>query len=149
MKKYTLYLCLMALAVSCGKDKFETVPQIRVLSTNTDILPIQGVLRVVLEVTDKEGDVTDSVIVVRERLNIKNPNVRPRINFPIPSFPASSRAEFQVDILHQDLVSGTNPAIPIPGTTRFEPDTMRLKFVVKDAAGNKSDTASVGVIVIR
>jgi hypothetical protein len=151
MKKTIFYFFLVALIISCSKDKFETVPQLRVVSTNTDIVPVNGVLRVTLEFTDKEGDVSDSIFVIRQRLNKKLPVTRPPVPYKIPPYPVTTKGEIQVDLEYQNgLVFGIN-AINIPGSNpqQFERDTMNLKFYVKDAAGNKSDTAFVSVIVIR
>ncbi len=151
MKKTIVYLFLAAVAFSCSKDKFETKPTLKVVSQSTEILPVNSLFRVILEVTDKEGDVTDSIFVVRERLNIKNPQFRNPIPYKIPDHPTATKAEIQLDLEYQNgLVFGIN-AINIPGSTpqQFEPDTMNLKFWVKDAAGNRSDTVSTSVIVIR
>jgi hypothetical protein len=155
MKKILLLIIIVAVAFACNKDKFQTKPQIKIVSTNTDVVPINGTLRVVLEFTDKEGDVSDSIIVVRERLNLNGQITAPSIAMGIPSFPENQQGEIAIDLPYQNgptaLISGFQ-AITIPGTGNppsKEPDTLRLKFVVRDAAGNKSDTASLGVIAIR
>lgn len=151
MNKILVLGLLVAVMVGCNKDKFQTKPQIKIKSTNTDIVPQNGTLRVTLEFTDKEGDVSDSLIIVRERLNRKSPVMPSPSPYKIPSFPNTQEGEIEVDLDFQaGLIFGI-PAIPIPGTSprQYEPDTMNLKFVVSDKAGNKSDTASLGVIVIR
>jgi hypothetical protein len=151
MKKTLAFCFAVAVMVACNKDKFQTKPQIKIKSTNTDIVPVNGTLRVTLEFTDKEGDVSDSLLLVRERLNSKAP-VRPAPSpYKLPTFPKSQEGEIEVDLDYQSgLIFGINPIV-IPGTSpkRYEPDTMNLKFVVRDKGGNKSDTASLGVIVIR
>ena len=151
MKKILAICLALAVLVACNKDKFQTKPQIKIKSTNTDIVPQNGTLRVTLEFTDKEGDVSDSLLIVRERLNRKFPLVPAPSPYKIPTFPSTSKGEIEVDLDYQSgLVFGINP-IAIPGSDpkQYEPDTMNLKFVVRDLAGNKSDTASLGVIVIR
>lgn len=152
MKKIFVFFALTFLILSCDKDKFETKPTLEVVSTSTDIVPRNGTLRVTLEFTDKEGDVTDSVIMVRQRMNIKNTilNSNP-IKYAIPAHPTATKAEITLDLEYQNGLVFGFPAISIPGTnpTQYERDTMMLKFVVKDAAGNKSDTATTNVIVIR
>lgn len=151
MKKILAFCLVAAVIVACNKDKFQTKPQIKIKSASTEIVPRNSGLRVTLEFTDKEGDVTDSVLVVRERLNSKAPVVMPVSPYKIPSFPNSTKGEIELDLSYQSgLVFNINP-IYIPGTNpqQFEPDTMNLKFVVRDHAGNKSDTATLGVIVIR
>jgi hypothetical protein len=152
MKRIIVFSLLAAAVVSCNKDKFQTKPQIKIKSTNyEDVVPRTGTLRITLEFTDKEGDVSDSILIVRERLNIKSPVVPPLLPYKIPSFPNSKQGEIQVDLDYDfGLTTGLLP-IPVPGSTpqQNEPDTMTLKFVVRDKAGNKSDTAFLGIIVNR
>ena len=45
------------------------------------------------------------------------------------------------------LISAQNPRRD-PITGRLEPDTLNMKFVVKDRAGNVSDTAFLNNVVI-
>lgn len=155
MKKIIAFGLLATVMLACNKDKFQTKPQIKIKSVTPDIVPVNGTLSVILEFTDKEGDVSDSIIVVRERTNQKSPITPAIIKTPIPSFPNTSEGEIQVFMPYQTsqtaLIAGI-PAIPIPGTgnpPEKEPDTLNLKFVVRDKAGNKSDTALTSVIVIR
>jgi hypothetical protein len=150
--KRILVFCLIVAVVSCNKDKFQTKPQIKIKSTNyEEVVPKTGTLRINLEFTDKEGDVSDSILIVRERLNLKSPAVLPALPYKIPAFPNNSQGEIQVDLDYDfGLTLGLSP-IPVPGSVpaRNEPDTMNLKFVVSDKAGNKSDTATLGIIVNR
>lgn len=152
MKRILAFCLVAAVIVSCNKDKFQTKPQIKIKSTNYEgVVPKTGTLRVTLEFTDKEGDVSDSLLIVRERLNAKSPAVLPTLPYKIPGFPNTSEGEIQVDLDYDfALTVGLTP-IPIPGSIppANEPDTMNLKFVVSDKAGNKSDTATLGIIVNR
>lgn len=151
MKKIFVFFALTVIIISCDKDKFQTVPTLELISLSSEVVPKNSALRVTLEFTDKEGDVTDSIIMLRKRLNLKNTITTNPIKYAIPSHPSSTKAEITLDLEYQNgLVFGYN-AINIPGTnpSQFEPDTMQLKFVVRDAAGNKSDTATANVIVIR
>jgi hypothetical protein len=56
---------LVLLALACNKDKFQTKPTISIKSMNTEFVPLNGTLVITLECTDKEGDVQDSVIIIR------------------------------------------------------------------------------------
>lgn len=138
--------------IACGKDKFETVPQLKFKSRSTDIVEINGDLKLTIEFTDKEGDVDDSLILVRQRLNKKSPLMLAPSPYPIPKFTATSKGEFVVTLTYQyGLILGITP-IHISGSvpSRNEPDTLSLKFVARDKAGNKSDTLTVNnVYVIR
>lgn len=152
MKKILISCLLIAAVVSCNKDKFQTKPQIKIKSTNYEgVVPQGGTLRVNLEFTDKEGDVSDSLWVIRERLNLKSPAVLTASSYKIPAFPNTSQGEMEVDLNYDFGLTFGIPAIRIPGSVpaQNEPDTMNLKFVVRDKAGNKSDTAVLGIIVNR
>jgi hypothetical protein len=151
MKRIFIFCSLAAIIIACSKDKFQTKPQITIKSVSSDIIPLNSGLRVLLEFTDKEGDVSDSVYFIRERLNQTSPTVLPAKMYGIPDFPNTSKGEIEVDLDYNlDLTVGMLP-LSKPGTTppSYQPDTMNLKFVVQDKAGNKSDTATAHVIVIR
>ena len=133
---------LLFLVNACGKGKFETVPQLSLKSVSPDLVPVNGTLKIRIESTDKEGDVTDTLLVVRQRLNTRGPITMPVNPYSIPDFPKFQKAEFEVNLTYQfDLILGLSP-IRIPGSNpvRYEVDTLRLKIVARDKAGNKSDT---------
>ena len=147
----TVAVIITLTIIACGKDKFETKPQLKVKSQSTDIVSLNGNFRVTLEYTDKEGDVDDSLIIVRQRLNRSKPKILPPLPYPIPTFPDINKGEIVVNFRYaQDLTLNLS-AIRIPGSNpaQFEIDTMILKFVVRDKGGNKSDTATTDVFVRR
>ena len=160
MKRFFVFCSLALGTFACNKDKFQTKPQIEIKSTNTNEVGPNGTYSVILGFTDKEGDVSDSLIIVRERINLNGPIVPPPYEIKIPVFPNTSEGEIQVDFPYNLDITGTAktsltagiPAIPIPGTgtpPQKENDTLSFKFIVRDKAGTKSDTASSSVIVIR
>ena len=138
--------------IACDKDKFETVPQLELKSRSTDVVPVNGTLRLDIEFRDKEGDVNDSLLIVRQRLNVRGPLQLPPSPYGIPDFPKTDKGEFEVSLDYQfGLVFGL-PPLRIPGSNpvRNEIDTLRLKIVARDNAGNKSDTLVIdNVYVIR
>ena len=145
-----IFTTSVLLLVACSKDKFQTKPQLKLISLNTTIVIPNSTLQVLLECTDKEGDVDDSLIVVRKRLNKRGAITLPPSPYKIPEFTNTSSIEFQLSLNYQfGLVFGI-PPLRIPGTTFNEPDTLSLKFVARDKAGNKSDTLTVfPIFVIR
>jgi hypothetical protein len=138
--------------LACSKDKFQTKPQLKFKSKNTDVVAQNGTLRVTLEYTDKEGDVDDSLFVVRQRLNRRGSVTLPASPYPIPKFPDTNKGEFEITMTYQfGLVFGLSPLRVIGSNpAKNEPDTLNLKFVARDKAGNKSDTLTLNnIIVIR
>jgi len=136
--------------IACDKDKFETVPQLELKSRSTDIVPVNGTLRLNIEFRDKEGDVNDSLLIVRQRLNVRGPLQLPPSPYGIPDFPKTDKGEFEVSLDYQfGLVFGL-PPLRIPGSNpvRNEIDTLRLKIVARDNAGNKSDTLVIDNVYV-
>lgn len=136
--------------IGCQKDKFTTSPQIEIKAVNSNVIPQGFPLNVRLEFRDKEGDVSDSIFIIRERINRRSPIVRPPLPFKIPTFPSKQSGEIEVNLDYSlQLTLGISP-IKIPGIEKNEPDTMRYKFVVRDLKQNVSDTAVLNdIIVIR
>lgn len=151
MKTWVSLLAIIAIVViACGKDRFQTVPQLKLKSRNTDIVPLNGTLTLNIEFTDKEGDVRDSLLVVRERLNVRGRTQLPASPYGIPDFPHTDKGEFELSLNYQfGLVFGLGP-LRVPGSNpvRNEVDTLRLKIVARDAAGNKSDTLVVDDVYV-
>lgn len=149
--KQVFILCLGAfIFAACNKDKFQTKPQIKIESQNFDFVPRNQDLQIVLSFTDKEGDVDDSLYLVRTRLNQRGPytDIKP-LDYKIPSFPDQPSGEMTVTLTYGFGLTAGISTISIPGSTQKEPDTMALKFVVVDKAKNISDTATANVIVER
>lgn len=151
MKAVFVLVLGIVLIVSCKKDNFETKPKIEIKSLSTDVVPRNGDLTVNLTVTDKEGDVDDSLIVVRERLNLRAADPTTRVlKYKIPEFPDKSKVDIEILLESATALTLNSPAITIPGQPgTFEADSLNLKFVVVDKAKNVSDTVSRNVVVIR
>ena len=150
MKTIITVAVIIALTIiACGKDRFQTVPQLRLKSRSIDVVPANGNLRLNVEYTDKEGDVSDSLLIVRQRLNIRGRIQLPPAPYKIPDFPKTDKGEFEITLAYQfGLIFGLTP-ISLPGSLK-EVDTLRIKIVARDKAGNKSDTLVVdNVYVIR
>lgn len=145
-------LIVIVAMIACGKDKFETKPQLTLKSQKPDVVPVNGTLQLDIEYTDKEGDVSDSLFIVRQRLNVRGPVQLQPGPYDIPDFPHTDKGEFEISLAYQaGLIFGL-PPLRIPGSNpvKNEIDTLRLKIVAKDKAGNKSDTLVVNnVYVIR
>jgi len=146
----TVAVIIALIIISCGKDRFQTVPQLKLKSRNTDVVALNGSLRLNVEYTDKEGDVSDSLLIVRQRLNVRGQIQLVASPYKIPEFPSTDKGEFEITLAYQfGLVFGLSP-IRITGSNpvRNEIDTLRLKIVARDKAGNKSDTLVVDNVYV-
>ena len=151
MKRIIVFCAFTLGIVACSKDKVESQPHLKFKDFNSDVVAQNGFLRVTLDFTDQEGDL-DSVFVTRQRLNKRGPSYFAFYYGQTPEFGKQNRGELQLDFyVAQDLIFGL-PAITIPGTNpvQYEPDTLQLRFYLKDKEGHTSDTAvAKPLIVIR
>ncbi len=149
MKTILIAFFSILILVACSKDSFETKPQIEIKSASPKVVPQNGNMIINLDFTDKEGDL-DAVYIWKTRLNkLVRPTVRdsipPRI---IPEFPKNQKGQLELNLEYQaHLLSAQTPRRD-PLTGRLEPDTLNMRILVKDKAGNASDTAYLNNIVI-
>lgn len=142
MRRTFFFLAIAACFLACGKDKFQTKPQIEIKSINGQVLPLNAVMNIHLGFTDKEGDIGQGKLVYSFlRLN-KRPlptgiTYLDSIQVDIPKFPKESLGEMQLDLKYADLHKSS-----------IENDTIRLRFVATDKAGHRSDTLTSDKLVI-
>jgi hypothetical protein len=134
-------LSLVILLIACGKDKFETKPKLEIKDYNTKELFQGQDLRIRINYFDKEGDLNNAPIIgIRERLNVFPVflDLADTFRVLLPDFPAKDNGEISFQLPYGDLFEGS-----------VEDDTIRFRFAVTDVAGNKSDTITSDVLVIR
>jgi len=150
--RYTLTAFLLAAVMAgCNKDKFQTKPQIRLLSVSSMVIPVNSDMLIRMEFTDKEGDIDDSLFVRKVRLNLRTRDtVRDSFRLKVPDFPDRSKGEIELRLSYQNLISAADPPT-VPGTNppQREADTLNLRFLLRDKAGNRSDTLTIERIVVR
>ncbi|RYY66086.1 hypothetical protein [Flaviaesturariibacter aridisoli] len=152
MKNYLLAFSFLALLAGCNKDKFQTAPQLTLLEAGNLEVPYGGALRLRLEFTDKEGDVDDTLFIRRVRINQRStPTVRDSLKIKVPDFPDRNKGEIVLDLTYQNYLISSAAPLNVPNTNPpvKESDSLIYKFVLKDKAGNKSDTLVVNGIVVQ
>jgi hypothetical protein len=130
---------------SCDKNSFQTRPQIKVKSLNSTRIAPGEDLRMVLEFTDKEGDLGEGdFTLMRNRINIKG-IIQPGVNDKadtiydkVPEFPKHTSGEMEVVLGYNSFLK-EDPS---------DNDTLIFKMAVTDRGGNKSDTISTEKVVI-
>lgn len=136
MKAVILALSALIFIVACNKDKFTTIPQVKVNAIsptevhNGEIITLKG------EFTDDEGDV-DSVLVVYKWYNgvavVKNDTFR--YNFASIGVPDKTR---EADIKITFQYNTANPGPPtLPGV--LKDTTATLGLILKDKKENRSE----------
>lgn len=151
MKKTIIAGLVLTVLFACSKDKFQTNPQISLKLVTNDVVPINGSTTIELNYTDKEGDISDTLFLVKLRQNkTVVPTINDTIAFQIPSFPKYDKGEISVPLSYQThLVSAVNPP-PIPGANppQSQPDTLIMRIWIHDEAGHPSDTITTGKIIV-
>lgn len=151
--RYITICAGLLLMLACGKDKPETKPSIKITSVSGNIVPVGSNLAITLEFNDKEGDVNDTLFVWKPRLNTIPPvsGVTLRDSFPIriPDFPSKSTGEILLDLDYNSYLVSAQSAPDDPNNPGQKiSDTVLFRFVLKDRAGNTSDTVQTDQIVI-
>lgn len=151
MKAKLLIVTLSLLGfAACSKDKFNTTPQLKFESVNTQTLYPDQVIQFKLEYTDKEGDIQDTIYIEKITRNCSASDFNGLYALPtdVPRV-KNSKGELQITFAY-----GVNlgyPAIKEPACgTATNPinDSCVFRFALKDKANNVSDTVSSPEIVL-
>lgn len=146
MRSPVLFSMIILFLFSCNKDKYTTVPQLKYESVNKKVFRSGDIIQFTLSFTDAEGDIQDTLYV--EKFEPKCINSRFKQLYKIPSFPTSKNQAGEITITYGYNVSNLPPILGPQCANRN--DTAVFKFVLKDMANNKSDTAiSESVVLIR
>jgi len=141
MRNTILFSIFLLFLFSCNKNKYNTIPSLKYKSANTKALQRGQSLQMTLSFTDAEGDLTDSLTVQKivkpcpDRSNTSFTQL-----YKIPTFPTSKNQSGDIVVTYS--YNDVNPGC------RSRNDTAIFKFVLKDKAQNKSDTAISDPIVI-
>ena len=128
---------LVVVLCACHKDKFETTPTIRVKDINsTEVNAPDGILKITLEVTDREGDAGGGDLTyIRVRTNSTpvpdpvNNDKADTAHATVPSYPKTDKVEMVLAIPYSFLDED-----PVRN------DTMYFKLTLRDSQNHQSDT---------
>jgi hypothetical protein len=128
----------------CDKDNYNTVPTISLESTSNKVVPFNGSFRVELRVTDKEGDISDTIYMKKIRKNQRTTTtIRDSLAFKIPEGPETRNGFVTLDLLYENhLKAAINPGSPVQN------DTLTIQLTVRDKAKNKSEPLNIDNVVI-
>jgi hypothetical protein len=133
-----IFSIILIVAVACNKDKSQTKPTLEIKSYNTTTVPSNGTLVVNLKAFDKEGDVQDSLIIIKNRKNIRVvATIRDTF---ATSFNIHNNSTTEIQAMdYQTILSALNPRISGSNNNKRK-NTLILKFAVRDNGGNTNDT---------
>lgn len=146
MKAKLLFLFLFTAALAgCKKDKYQTTPTLSLKAVTVGGIQdaagtIGSTIEFEIEVTDKEGDVEDSIFIDKIDATLRCPgNNLIRDVYKIPDYPNESNQKVlfkvryaTINVLGYALLGGAS--------CPPRKDTSYFRFIVSDKAGNKSDT---------
>lgn len=148
MKKI-LFVSVVALVLAaCSKDKFQTVPQVTIESITPDEVRNGGIIQLVASVTDKEGDVQDSVLVVRKKYNSATilSNDTTRVSIKGLGSPQKDKLELRITVSYGQQY----PEYAIFQGLEYDFDReFTIGLVVKDNEGNRSEYVESKRIVLK
>ncbi len=141
MTKSLFLLFFIALFLSCGKDTFQSKPQLFLTSVSSTTVPAFGDLQINMRLTDKEGDFLDTIWVKKVTTRCPSSNFADSLLYRIPNdVPKTKNFDGEV------VVSFTYAFELQPRCTRS--DTAVFSFWMKDKKGNLSDTVRTPPIII-
>jgi hypothetical protein len=126
---------------SCGKDTFQSKPQLTLRDVSSTIVPANSGLIINLRLTDKEGDFYDTIWVKKVTTRCPNSNFADSLLYRVPE-DAPRTKNFDGDV----TITFTYAFELQPRCT--QPDTATFSFWMKDKKGNLSDTARTPPIII-
>lgn len=154
MKAKLLFLFLFTAAIAaCKKDKYQTKPQLSLKNLTVGGIQdaagtIGSTVEFEIEVTDKEGDVEDSIFIDKvDATGICPANSLLRDVYKIPNYPNESNQKVLFKVRYATInVAGYG----LLGGARCSPrkDTSFFRFVVSDKANNKSDTLFTSAVAL-
>jgi hypothetical protein len=139
-------IAICVLIASCSKDKYTTKPQLEFKSVNGEDFPSQSTLNFKFNVTDKEGDIQDTLWVQKISLLSICSSASWIGAYQVPDFTSKKNLKVEMDINY--CYKCGNSSYPIIDGCEQRDDSCYFKFWLKDKAGNVSDTVTSPAIVL-
>jgi hypothetical protein len=148
--KLFVLLTVMAGLIACDKSKYNTKPSLKLRNISSREIPVGGSMVIEFDYTDKEGDISNQLILKKERNNRRKVStVRDSLSLPVPDFPKFKQGVVEATLTYQFYLVSAGTPLPANTPTGFESDSLTLKFVLKDKSDNVSDTVVVENVVIQ
>lgn len=146
MKKIIVFSVLAVGLFACSKDKFKTEPQVEIKSFGPDQVRKGEIFSMRAVVRDKEGDVQDSVLLVRKRWTGTTLLSQDTIRYHIDDFdfPATDEIEIQFLFSYGELKEGY-----IFTNLENQDRNFSVGIIVRDKAGHRSNYAESDKIVLK
>lgn len=140
-KRFIAISLIILFLYACGKDVFQSKPILRINSLSSTYVPIGFDLQIKMRLTDKEGDFTDTIWVMKTTTSCESSDFIDSTLYRIPPETPRTR-NFDGEI----VLSFSYPIELQPRCS--ENDTATFRFWVKDEKNNRSDTVTTAPIII-
>ena len=134
---------------ACSKDKFKTVPQVEIKSFGPEQVTKGQLIRLQARVTDKEGDLQDSVIFYRKNFTLSgillSQDSSIRTNLKDLGVPNKSDVELQLELIYGE----SNQNYPTQNGNNTVDRKLAVGVYVKDKAGNRSQYVESDTIILK
>jgi hypothetical protein len=142
MKQFLLVVIAALMTTACGKDTFQSKPQLFLKSVSSTTIPVGSDLQIFLRLTDKEGDFKDTVWISKITTRCPSSNWADSNKYFIPvDVPKTPNFDGEIKVTLDYYLDFLQPRC-----TR--PDTAVFSFWMKDDKGNQSDTVKTPSIII-
>jgi hypothetical protein len=144
-----LSLILAIIAIACSKSKFETTPTVEIKSISPDVAVKGNIVSLKVRVTDKEGDLQDSVLFVSKTFDLAGVPISidtARYSLETLKFPDKRDIEVEVQFLYGEI-GGNVPYIYIPLAS--DDQKFSVGAVVIDKADHRSEYVESGQITLK
>ncbi|MGZ5191408.1 MAG: hypothetical protein ACXWCZ_10335 [Flavisolibacter sp.] len=145
MKRIIIFCALATVIIACSKDKFKTEPQVEIISLSPDEVFKGDLFTLRAVVRDKEGDIKDSVFVVRKVFTGASVKVDTlRYTLRVFAHPYKSEIELNAVFSYGELRDGY-----IFQNLENSDKEFSVGLIVRDTAGHKSPYVESDKIVLK
>lgn len=141
---------LLVVLLACSKDKFQTTPQIEIKSFQPTDVKNRDIITLKATVTDKEGDLKDTIFIVNKRYNLAGDTLlsADTVNFNLGTLAFPEKDKIDIEIVYtygyqdQNL---TKMYLALQDKER----RFAVGLIIKDKAGNRSEYVESDKIVLK
>src|SRR5215204_4684070 len=140
MKRLLVFGLIATTVAACTKDKFKTIPQVEIKSFGPDEVFKGQLIHLNANVTDKEGDLQDSVIFYRKVFAVNTRTLVSqdssiRANLKTLAVPNKQEIEVQLNMIYGE----SNQNYPTQNGSNAVDRLLTVGMYIKDVAGNRSE----------
>ena len=145
MKRIIIFCALATIVIACTKDKFKTEPQVENATLGPDEVRKGQLITFKATVRDKEGDIKDSVFIVRKVFTAGVPKVD-TLRYTLRQFASPYKSEIELNAIfsYGELRDGF-----IFQNLESIDKEFSVGVIVRDTAGHKSAYVESNKVILK